>query len=76
MALLDSALTGLPIGGLNADRPAEGVRVLRSGLGRGYLGPEPIKGHGPHRYARPKAVLAAITGPSLARGRPDGLHER
>ena len=50
--------------------------MLRSGLGRGYLGPEPIKGHGPHRYARPKAVLAAITGPSLARGRPDGLHER
>ena len=26
--------------------------------------------------ARPKAVPAAITGPSLARGRPDGLHER
>jgi hypothetical protein len=29
-------------GGLAARNPAAGVRVLRSGMGREYLGPEPI----------------------------------
>ncbi|MEY9842971.1 YbhB/YbcL family Raf kinase inhibitor-like protein [Streptacidiphilus sp. MAP5-3] len=77
---------------------ADGVRVLRWGMRRGYLGPEPIKGHGPHRYvfqlfalgapvatgsgdapletAKPRALLAAVTGPVLARGRLDGSYER
>ena len=67
-------------------------------MGRGYLGPEPIKGHGPHRYvfqlfalptaitaaeggapldaAKPRAVLAAVDGPALARGRLDGRYTR
>jgi phosphatidylethanolamine-binding protein (PEBP) family uncharacterized protein len=67
-------------------------------MGRGYLGPEPIKGHGPHRYvfqlfalptaitstegggtldaAKPGAVLGAVTGPALARGRLDGVYTR
>jgi phosphatidylethanolamine-binding protein (PEBP) family uncharacterized protein len=67
-------------------------------MGRGYLGPEPIKGHGPHRYvfqifalpaaitsaaggatldtAKPRAVLAAVSGPVLARGRLDGRYTR
>jgi phosphatidylethanolamine-binding protein (PEBP) family uncharacterized protein len=67
-------------------------------MGRGYLGPEPIKGHGPHRYvlqlfalptaitsaadgatldtAKPGAVIAAVSGPVLARGRLDGLYTR
>ena len=27
-----------------------GVRLLRSTVGSGYIGPAPIKGHGPHRY--------------------------
>jgi len=98
VALLEPGLTALPTGALGADAPAAGVRVLRSGMGRGYLGPEPIKGHGQHRYvfqlfalpaavaqtvggaapesAKPQAVLAAVTGPSLARGRLDGLYER
>jgi phosphatidylethanolamine-binding protein (PEBP) family uncharacterized protein len=40
----------LPPGALSAREPAAGVRVLRSTVGRGYHGPEPIKGHGPHRY--------------------------
>ena len=26
------------------------MRVLRSTVGRGYHGPAPIKGHGPHHY--------------------------
>jgi Phosphatidylethanolamine-binding protein len=54
VALLEPGLDALPAGALNADRPAPGVRVLRSGMGRGYLGPEPIKGHGPHRYRSPQ----------------------
>lgn len=98
LALLEPDLVTLPTGALNAERPVQGVRVLRSGMGRGYMGPEPIKGHGPHRYvfqlfalpaaitsaeggtaldtARPRAVLASVTGPALARGRLDGLYTR
>lgn len=98
VALLEPDLVALPAGALKAESPVRGVRVLRSGMGRGYLGPEPIKGHGPHRYvfqlfalpaaitaaeggtaldtAKPRAVLAAVTGPALARGRLDGLYTR
>jgi Raf kinase inhibitor-like YbhB/YbcL family protein len=98
VALLEPKLVMLPTGALNAESPVQGVRVLRSGMGRGYLGPEPIKGHGPHRYvfqlfalpaaitsaegnatldtAKPKAVLANVSGPVLARGRLDGLYTR
>lgn len=98
VALLEPGLAALPAGALNAGSPVQGVRALRSGMGRGYLGPEPIKGHGPHRYvfqlfalptaitpaeggatleaAKPRAVLAAASGPVLARGRLDGLYTR
>jgi phosphatidylethanolamine-binding protein (PEBP) family uncharacterized protein len=91
-------LVMLPAGALTAESAVQGVRVLRSGMGRGYLGPEPIKGHGPHRYvfqlfalptaitsaeggatldtAKPRAVLAAVSGPALGRGRLDGLYTR
>lgn len=40
----------LPAGALARKSPAPGVTLLRSLIGRGYLGPEPLKGHGPHRY--------------------------
>jgi phosphatidylethanolamine-binding protein (PEBP) family uncharacterized protein len=54
LALIDPSRLGspdhLPTGALSAHEPAVGVRILRSTLGRGYRGPEPIKGHGPHRY--------------------------
>jgi len=40
----------VPPGALSASAPAAGVRVLRSTVGRGYHGPAPIKGHGPHHY--------------------------
>lgn len=98
VALLAPTVDGIPAGALDAGAAVGGVRVLRSGAGRGYLGPEPIKGHGPHRYvfqlfalgapvatapgdalletAKPGAVLAAVTGPVLARGRLDGSYER
>ena len=41
---------GLPTGALSRDTLGPGVTLLRSQLGSGYRGPEPIKGHGPHRY--------------------------
>ena len=98
VALIEPELTALPAGALNPDSPVKGVRVLRSDKGPGYLAPEPIKGHGVHRYvfqlfalatavssakggaaldtAAPRDVLAAVSGPVLARGRLDGLYSR
>jgi Raf kinase inhibitor-like YbhB/YbcL family protein len=97
VALIEPQVRELPSGALAARSPAAGVRVLRSGMGRGYLGPEPIKGHGPHRYtfqlfalataaaagggaaaeqARPRALLPAVSGPVLAKGRLTGIYER
>ena len=43
VALLDPSVTGLAHGALDASNPPAGVRLLRSGRGRGYLGPEPPK---------------------------------
>lgn len=98
VALLDPALTHLDPGALAARHPAAGVRLLRSTIGRGYHGPAPIKGHGPHAYVfqlfalaapvagapgaappdrlRPRTLLAAVSGPVLARGRLTGTYER
>jgi len=68
----------LPPGGLSGREPAAGVRVLRSTVGRGYHGPEPIKGHGPHRYTfQVFAFLGEMSGNSdgaeLDRARPRAL---
>lgn len=49
-ALLDPSVTGLAQGDLKAGTAASGVRLLGPGTRRGYLGPAPLKGHGPHRY--------------------------
>jgi Raf kinase inhibitor-like YbhB/YbcL family protein len=92
VALIEPSATDLPQGALDAKSPSGGVRVLRSGIGRGYHGPAPIKGHGPHRYvfqlfalARPVTgvldsakprQVLAATGEVLARGRLDGCYER
>jgi Raf kinase inhibitor-like YbhB/YbcL family protein len=98
VALLEPDLRTLPAGALSASSTFAGVRRLRTTMGRGYRGPEPIKGHGPHRYvfqlfalttaitaaaggapletAKLTAVLDAITGPVLARGRLDGVYTR
>jgi phosphatidylethanolamine-binding protein (PEBP) family uncharacterized protein len=50
LALIDPAVERLETGALEAKQPGPGVRVLRSTIGRGYHGPAPIKGHGPHHY--------------------------
>ncbi|MEU0436117.1 YbhB/YbcL family Raf kinase inhibitor-like protein [Streptomyces sp. NPDC006290] len=50
VVLIDPASGHLGPGALSAREPAIGVRLLRSTIGRGYHGPAPIKGHGPHHY--------------------------
>jgi len=62
VALLDPSVTSLAQGALDASNPPAGVRLLRSGRGRGYLGPEPPKSHGPHRYVFQLFALAAEPG--------------
>lgn len=55
LAVIDEAGLRTPrelaSGALSKKNPAPGVTLLRSLIGRGYYGPEPLKGHGPHRYA-------------------------
>ena len=58
IALLDPSVTGLAQGGLDVESPAAGVRLLGSGSLRGYRGPAPLKGHGPHRYVFQLFALA------------------
>ncbi|MGW0574869.1 YbhB/YbcL family Raf kinase inhibitor-like protein [Streptomyces sp. NPDC002920] len=74
VALIDPAVRVLAPGALAAHKPAPGVTVLRSTIGRGYQGPAPIKGHGPHHYtfqlfalATPLATTPGKTGPDKAR---------
>ncbi|MFE3054251.1 YbhB/YbcL family Raf kinase inhibitor-like protein [Nocardia sp. NPDC059239] len=50
LALLDPKIGELPSGALASGPTIDGVEVLRSSWGRGYLGPGPVPGHGPHRY--------------------------
>lgn len=75
VALLDTSMTGLAHGGLDAANPSDSVRLLRSGMGRGYLGPAPPKSHGPHRYvfqlfALATPLRAGSTGTALESAKP------
>ena len=75
VALLDAGLTELAAGALGKGRDAPGVRLLRSTVGRGYQGPEALKGHGPHRYvfqlfALPEALTSVPGGRPVERAKP------
>lgn len=68
----------LPAGALAKRNPAPGVTLLRSTIGRGYHGPEPLKGHGPHRYVFQIYALghSLLNGPgrdTLIKSRPHAL---
>lgn len=90
VAVVDPEIETVPAGLLRPGTP--GIRFIRSDLGhRGYAGPRPIPGHGPHRYrfhlfaldvpiaegvTTAKALLAAMRGHVLARGMLTGTYER
>ncbi|ORX01496.1 hypothetical protein AWC29_22880 [Mycobacterium triplex] len=90
VAVIDPALDHVAAGSLRPGTP--GIRFIRADLGhRGYAGPRPIPGHGPHHYrfhvfaidqqipdtvATVKALLAAMAGHVLARGTLTGTYER
>ncbi|NNN01489.1 MAG: YbhB/YbcL family Raf kinase inhibitor-like protein [Acidimicrobiaceae bacterium] len=69
LALIDTSQLAranhLPLGALAAKEPGTGVRILRSTVTRGYHGPEPIKGHGPHHYT---FELFALSGTLITDG--------
>jgi hypothetical protein len=69
-ALIDPACGHLEPGALAARQPGAGVRVLRSTIGRGYHGPAPIKGHGPHHYTFQMFALENPLGGNPDRARP------
>jgi hypothetical protein len=90
IAVIEPALDAVSAGEL---QPAtQGIRFIRADLGhRGYAGPRPIPGHGPHHYrfhvfaidepiadnvTSAKALLAAMGGHVLARGVLTGTYER
>ena len=90
VAVIEPTLDSVGSGSL---RPGSaGLRFIRADLGhRGYAGPRPIPGHGPHRYrfhifaidepipdtvTTAKPLLAAMAGHVLARGTLTGTYER
>ncbi|OBI41205.1 YbhB/YbcL family Raf kinase inhibitor-like protein [Mycobacterium sp. E796] len=90
VAVLEPTLGGVAAGGLLPE--TDGIRFVRADLGhRGYAGPRPIPGHGPHHYrfhvfatderipdtvTAARAVLTAMSGHVLARGVLTGTYER
>jgi Raf kinase inhibitor-like YbhB/YbcL family protein len=84
--------TSLPEGALSP-RQGSAIKLGRGSLGQiGYVGPRPVRGHGPHRYIfqifalsrnlalpeKPKlrAVMSAMSGTVLTRGKLVGTFEQ
>jgi phosphatidylethanolamine-binding protein (PEBP) family uncharacterized protein len=90
IAVIDPTVEGVAAGSLQPG--TAGIRFIRADLGhRGYAGPRPIPGHGPHHYrfqvfaidqpvpddvSTAKPLLAAMAGHVLARGVLTGTYER
>ncbi len=89
---IDPALDGIPENGLAQPSPVDGLRHGNGPLGRrGWAGPMPIPGHGPHSYVfqlfaldyRPELpdrftltdAIHAMAGHLLGRARLDGTYE-
>jgi phosphatidylethanolamine-binding protein (PEBP) family uncharacterized protein len=90
VAVIEPTVENVAAGGLQPG--TAGMRFIRADLGhRGYAGPRPVPGHGPHHYrfhvfatdepipdgvTTAKALLAAMGGHVLARGVLTGTYER
>jgi phosphatidylethanolamine-binding protein (PEBP) family uncharacterized protein len=90
VAVLEPGVQNLDTGALQPG--AAGIRFIPGSLGhRGYAGPRPIPGHGPHHYrfnlfaldepipdsaTTAKALLKQMSGHVLARGVLTGTYER
>jgi Raf kinase inhibitor-like YbhB/YbcL family protein len=90
VAVIEPTVDGVAAGSLQPGMA--GMRFIRADLGhRGYAGPRPIPGHGPHHYrfqvfaidepiadtvTSARALLAAMSGHVLARGVLTGTYER
>lgn len=90
IAVIESGVAHVDTGALQPG--AAGMRFIPGGLGhRGYAGPRPIPGHGPHRYrfhvfaldepipdvvTTAKVLLKQMAGHVLARGVLTGTYER
>lgn len=90
VAVIDPTVDSVATGSVQPG--TAGIRFIRADLGhRGYAGPRPIPGHGPHHYrfhvfaidqpiadsvTTSKALLGAMAGRVLARGVLTGTYER
>ncbi|MBS9533390.1 YbhB/YbcL family Raf kinase inhibitor-like protein [Mycobacterium sp. M1] len=90
VAVLDPTVDALAAGAMQPG--TAGLRFLRGSLGhRGYAGPRPIPGHGPHHYRfllfavdapitdrvqTSRQLLLAMAGHVLARGALTGTYEQ
>jgi phosphatidylethanolamine-binding protein (PEBP) family uncharacterized protein len=90
VAVIEPGVQDVDTGALQSGTP--GIRFIPGSLGhRGYAGPRPIPGHGPHRYrfhvlaldepipdhiTNAKSLLKQMAGHVIARGVLTGTYER